>query len=252
MSFAGQVLCQRMLIGPWALAIMGKPRVAAPAVAAAAPARNLRREAAGLLNCSLLIGSSLERVGNGLGAVLLEPGKSLRVNASRGWNVPASALPGCCDAKARESYSYTASKSSRVKDACTKSETGPLLRCASRLRRQRSGWNTRLVRRIGMPSQYEKQHEETEHVGEGHVPAVVEPAPDRPRLGIHVRQRHAGARAEPDHRAAESDGISEIAPIVTALFESERGQRNVVEHGRNESESQRRTPRCGGQLLHRH
>src|SRR5258707_15043286 len=60
MSFAGQVLCQRMLIGPaWPLAIMGKPSVAAPAAAAAAPARNLRREAVSVfLGCSLLISSS--------------------------------------------------------------------------------------------------------------------------------------------------------------------------------------------------
>ena len=43
MSFAGQVLCQRIEIGPCALAIIGKPSVAAP-VAAAAPRRNLRRE----------------------------------------------------------------------------------------------------------------------------------------------------------------------------------------------------------------
>jgi hypothetical protein len=43
MSFAGQVLCQRIEIGPCALTMAGKPRVAAP-VAAAAPLRNLRRE----------------------------------------------------------------------------------------------------------------------------------------------------------------------------------------------------------------
>src|SRR5687768_8661503 len=43
MSFAGQVLCQRMEIGPCALAIIGKPSAAAPVVAAAAPRRNLRR-----------------------------------------------------------------------------------------------------------------------------------------------------------------------------------------------------------------
>src|SRR5258706_417738 len=59
MSFEGQVDCQRMLIGPWALTIVGKPSVAAPAVAAAAPARNLRREAVSVfLDCSLLISSS--------------------------------------------------------------------------------------------------------------------------------------------------------------------------------------------------
>src|SRR5512132_2424677 len=45
MSFCGQVDCQRMVIGPCARTIVGKPRAAAPvAVAAtAAPLRNLRR-----------------------------------------------------------------------------------------------------------------------------------------------------------------------------------------------------------------
>ncbi len=45
MSFAGHVLCQRMLIGPWALTIDGVASAAAPAVAATAPRRNLRRDA---------------------------------------------------------------------------------------------------------------------------------------------------------------------------------------------------------------
>jgi hypothetical protein len=54
MSLVGQVLCQRMLIGPWALAIIGKPRVAAPAVAAAAPDRNFRRDAAVVTLCLLI------------------------------------------------------------------------------------------------------------------------------------------------------------------------------------------------------
>src|SRR4051794_33534551 len=42
MSFDGQVLCQRMLIGPWALTTLGAATVAAAATAA--PLRNLRRE----------------------------------------------------------------------------------------------------------------------------------------------------------------------------------------------------------------
>jgi hypothetical protein len=54
MSFEGQVLWKRMLIGPCALAIIGKPSVAAPAVAAAAPDRNLRREAIALSFCLLI------------------------------------------------------------------------------------------------------------------------------------------------------------------------------------------------------
>src|SRR4030081_1360788 len=65
MSFAGQVLCQRIEIGPWALAIIGKPRAVAPPAAAAAPVRNLRRETSGVrpdtsgFACSLLIRSLL-------------------------------------------------------------------------------------------------------------------------------------------------------------------------------------------------
>src|SRR5215510_3298706 len=56
MSFAGHVLCQRMLIGPCALTTAGKPSVA-PAVAAAAPARNFRRASRLVLldSCALLM-----------------------------------------------------------------------------------------------------------------------------------------------------------------------------------------------------
>src|SRR3989441_7914182 len=43
MSFCGPVLCQRIEIGPWALATIGKPSVAAPVAASAAPLRNVRR-----------------------------------------------------------------------------------------------------------------------------------------------------------------------------------------------------------------
>src|SRR2546427_11822183 len=77
MSLEGQVLCQRIEIGPCALTIVGKPSVAAPAVAAAAPAKNLRREtASGFLVCSLLIESSIGKaVGCGcLGVILLGTG----------------------------------------------------------------------------------------------------------------------------------------------------------------------------------
>src|SRR4030088_3337240 len=44
MSFDGQVDCQRMVMGPCALAIIGKPSVATPAAAPLAAARNLRRD----------------------------------------------------------------------------------------------------------------------------------------------------------------------------------------------------------------
>ena len=38
--------------------------------------------------------------------------------------------------------------------------------------------------------------------------------------GIHVGERHAGGRAEPDHRAAEADGVGEEAPVVAALLQA--------------------------------
>jgi hypothetical protein len=44
MSFAGQVDCQRMVIGDCATEIIGKPAATAPAVPVAAAARNLRRD----------------------------------------------------------------------------------------------------------------------------------------------------------------------------------------------------------------
>src|SRR2546427_453315 len=61
MSFCGQVLCQRIVIGPWALATMGKASVAAPA--AAAPLRNVRRGASGVV-CWLLMRRLLSHCGN--------------------------------------------------------------------------------------------------------------------------------------------------------------------------------------------
>src|SRR5262245_26924626 len=53
MSFCGQVLCQRIEMGPCALATIGKPSAAAPVAARAAPCKNLRR------GVSVTIGDSL-------------------------------------------------------------------------------------------------------------------------------------------------------------------------------------------------
>ena len=47
-----------------------------------------------------------------------------------------------------------------------------------------------------------------------------------------------GRRAEPDHRAAEADGVGEIAPVIAALLQRERGERDVVEHGGQEAEAE--------------
>src|SRR5215467_1748748 len=111
MSFEGQVDWKRKLIGPvWPFAIIGKPNVA-PAVAAAAPARNLRREAvSGFLGCSLLIRSSnWKALDVRFGVVLLGPVRP-RVNDSRGGFLPAPALQ-VYGAKARESYPQVLVKS---------------------------------------------------------------------------------------------------------------------------------------------
>src|ERR1700704_3681390 len=103
MSFEGQVDFQRMLIGPWAFAIIGKPSVAAPAVAAAAPARNLRREAVSVF-CSLLIGSSIRWCSwmVGPGAILLVPGTFCGKRFVEPLCSPRGPL-GRAHAKARES-----------------------------------------------------------------------------------------------------------------------------------------------------
>src|SRR5262245_31353452 len=56
MSFEGQVLCQRMLIGPCAFATRGATTAAA--VASAAPLRNFRRELLRRMRVLAFIGSS--------------------------------------------------------------------------------------------------------------------------------------------------------------------------------------------------
>src|SRR4051794_37333518 len=60
-----------------------------------------------------------------------------------------------------------------------------------------------LVRRVRMPAEHGEQDEEADDVRERDVPAVLQPQADRPSLRIHVAERNARARAEPDHRAAE-------------------------------------------------
>ena len=109
--------------------------------------------------------------------------------------------------------------------------------------RRRRRVDALLVVGVGMPAEHGEHDEEADHIGDGDVPAVAQPEPDRFRLRIHVGQRDAGRRAEPDHRAAEADRIGEIAPVVAALLQGERGERDVVEHRRDEAEARARSAR---------
>src|SRR5207248_10538872 len=95
----------------------------------------------------------------------------------------------------------------------------------------------RLVWRVRMPAEHRIEDEEADDVGERDVPAVLEPQPDGLGLRVHVGERHPRRRAEPDHRAAEAYGVRQVAPVVAALLERERGERNVVEHRGAEAEA---------------
>src|SRR5258705_9166060 len=88
--------------------------------------------------------------------------------------------------------------------------SGPCYSCwgARRWRAVRN--HSRLVGRIGMPAHDKEQDEEANHIGKAHVPAVIEPAPHRPRLRKHVGERNAGDLAEPYHRPTHAHGVCEV------------------------------------------
>src|SRR5712691_13049270 len=77
---------------------------------------------------------------------------------------------GCAHAKARESYSYAAPKSSGTWGS-------------HRWRIVRN--DSCLVGRIGMPAHDDQQSKKAEHVSEAHVPPKVEPASHRLRFRKH-------------------------------------------------------------------
>src|SRR5215510_14618956 len=90
---------------------------------------------------------------------------------------------------------------------------------------------------LGIPAEQREHEEESDYVGNGHEPALTEPADRRPRLVHQPHNRDPGGRSEPDHRAAETDDKSQKTPIVIVLLHSESGQRNIVEHRRKEAQS---------------
>ena len=86
------------------------------------------------------------------------------------------------------------------------------------------------VRNIGIPAKNGEHDEEPNHVGDGNVPTVTQPQADRLRFPIYVGERDTRRGAEPDHRATKPDRIGKKAPVIAALFQGERGERDVVEH----------------------
>src|SRR5262245_48742197 len=66
---------------------------------------------------------------------------------------------------------------------------------------------------LGIPAEQREHEEESDDVGNGHEPTLTEPADGRPRLVHQRRNRDAGRRPEPDHRAAETNGISQKSPV---------------------------------------
>ena len=124
--------------------------------------------------------------------------------------------------------------------------TGTGTATVGRLRR-RNGWRRggrglrRLDLRAGCQPSTNSKHKESDDVSDRHASHGAARA-HRPGLRIHVGERHARRRAEPDHRTAEADRIGEEAPVVTALFQRQRGQWNVVEHRRHKTQAQRGLP----------
>src|SRR6202008_4178676 len=97
-------------------------------------------------------------------------------------------------------------------------------------------------RPIRMPTDKRQHHEKSDDISDSNGPTVTKPRSYGLAFGVHVGQGDAGGRAEPDHRSAEAHGISEIAPIVAALLQGERGQRNIVEDSRQKTEPERGLP----------
>src|SRR6266571_2095428 len=92
---------------------------------------------------------------------------------------------------------------------------------------------------VGMPADNGKHDEKADDIGNGDMPPVAKPKSDGPRFRVHVRESYPGRRAEPDHRSAEADRVGKIAPIVTALLEGKRRQRDIIENRRQKSKTKR-------------
>jgi hypothetical protein len=87
------------------------------------------------------------------------------------------------------------------------------------------------VWRVGMPMPKREHGKKADHVSEREKPALPHPLHDRSCLWIEIRQGHSRRGAEPNHRPTKSDGVGEETPVISALIDGQRGEREVVEDG---------------------
>lgn len=103
-----------------------------------------------------------------------------------------------------------------------------------------------------MPPEQGEHHEEADHVGDGDVPALADPCPNRSRFRVEIGNRDAGRGSKPHHRSAVAHGVGEHAPIVAALDQRQLRQRDVVEDGRCETQPECGLPGWGREGVDRH
>ena len=89
-------------------------------------------------------------------------------------------------------------------------------------------------------------------IGKCDGPSLLQPAYRRFRFGHQTSNRDAGGGPKPDHGTSETDSVGEESPIIVSLLYGERCQRNIVEHGRDEAESERCLPTWRRQGFDRH
>jgi hypothetical protein len=89
-----------------------------------------------------------------------------------------------------------------------------------------------------MPAQNSQHHSEADDIGDRHVPAERQPAARRAATRVECGKCHTGGRPKPHNRTTNPDRIGEKTPIISALLQGQRGERNIVENRGNEAEAE--------------
>src|SRR5690242_6181581 len=84
---------------------------------------------------------------------------------------------------------------------------------------------------LWVPGRDPKENEETDHISDHYVASVPYPWADRAHFREKIAQCHARRGPEPNQGSTEANREREITPVVAALFQSERSQRNVIKDG---------------------